>query len=44
MNLSFIPSETYDVVLCMGPLYHLIQGDDRIMVIQECKRVVKKTV
>jgi S-adenosylmethionine-dependent methyltransferase len=42
IDISFIPSETYDVVLCMGPLYHLIDVNDRNKVINECKRVVKK--
>jgi len=36
-----IKSNSYDVVLCMGPLYHLINKEDRNEVIDECKRVVK---
>ena len=40
-DLSFIESNSFDVVLCMGPLYHLVNEDDRFKVVQECKRVVK---
>ena len=42
INLSFLESESFDVVLCMGPLYHLVNEEDRIKVVQECKRIVKK--
>ena len=42
IDVSFLPSESYDVVFCMGPLYHLIDSIDRSSVINECKRVVKK--
>ncbi|MFW6029208.1 MAG: class I SAM-dependent methyltransferase [Halanaerobiales bacterium] len=32
----------FDVVLCMGPLYHLIEVRDRIKVIDECIKKLKK--
>lgn len=41
IDLSFLESNSFDVVLCMGPLYHLVNEDDRFKVVQECKRVVK---
>lgn len=34
-------SEQYDVVLCMGPLYHLTEEKDRIKAIQGCLEVLK---
>lgn len=40
-NLVKIPDESYDVVLCLGPLYHL-NREDRIKCILECKRICKK--
>ncbi len=43
VDISFIPADTFDVVLCMGPLYHLVDVTDRNKVIGECKRVVKKS-
>ncbi|HKM20245.1 MAG TPA: class I SAM-dependent methyltransferase [Candidatus Dojkabacteria bacterium] len=40
-NLSMYEDETFDMVLNLGPLYHL-EGGDRDKVIQEAKRVCKK--
>ena len=34
-------SEQYDVVLCMGPLYHFTEEKDRIKAIQGCLEVLK---
>lgn len=34
--------ESADIVLLMGPLYHLQNKDDRIQVLKEAKRVLKK--
>jgi ubiquinone/menaquinone biosynthesis C-methylase UbiE len=34
--------ETYDAVLLLGPLYHLIERDDRIAALGEASRVVKR--
>lgn len=36
------PDESADVVLLMGPLYHLQDKNDRLQVINEAKRVLKK--
>lgn len=40
-NLSGYRSGSYDVVLCMGPLYHLISEADQEKCLLECIRVVK---
>ncbi|MGG5461625.1 class I SAM-dependent methyltransferase [Clostridium sp. B9] len=42
LNLSNIEDESYDVVLCFGPLYHLSNMEDRIKCVNEVKRVCKK--
>lgn len=42
LDLSCYPDETFDVVLLLGPLYHLHQKEDRKQCIQEAKRVCKK--
>jgi len=36
------PDETADIVLMMGPLYHLAEKSDRIKTLKEAKRVLKK--
>jgi len=36
------PNETFDLVMMLGPLYHLIHLDERIQALKEAKRVVKK--
>lgn len=36
------PDDSADVVLLMGPLYHLIDADDRLKVLREAHRVLKK--
>lgn len=36
------PDDSADIVLLMGPLYHLQNRDDRIQVLNEAKRVLKK--
>lgn len=41
-NLSFIDSDTYDMVLLLGPMYHLFTDDDRHKAISEAIRVAKK--
>ncbi len=37
------PENYFDAVLLLGPLYHLQNKDDRIVTLQECKRVLKKS-
>ena len=40
-NLKGIDSKHFDVVLCLGPLYHLTNSNDREKCIEECIRVTK---
>lgn len=40
-NLSEIPDGSFDVVLCLGPLYHLPQGE-RALVLSECSRICRR--
>ncbi len=40
-DLSVFPDASYDMVLCLGPLYHLIDADDRIRAVREALRVLK---
>src|SRR5690554_795326 len=42
LDLSIIKDNTYDIVLCFGPLYHLEKLEDRMKCINEVKRVCKK--
>lgn len=42
LNLCGIEDNTYDVVLCLGPLYHFIDEADRRKVVKEALRVLKK--
>lgn len=42
LDLSRYADETYDVVLLMGPLYHLQDDADKKRAIQEAKRVCRK--
>jgi len=40
-DLEELKDNSFDLVLCMGPIYHLGDKDDKSKVINECKRVVK---
>jgi SAM-dependent methyltransferase len=40
-NLRMIADESVDVVLCLGPLYHLQRVEDRLRCVQEAVRVLK---
>ena len=40
-DLSSIEDGQYDHVLCMGPMYHLKDKDDRIKTIKECLKKLK---
>ncbi|MCS7365828.1 MAG: class I SAM-dependent methyltransferase [archaeon GB-1867-035] len=40
-NLNFLPDNFFDVVLCFGPLYHLIEPTDRVKTISEIRRVLR---
>lgn len=39
-ELSF-PDDSFDVVLCAGPLYHLAHRDDRLKALREARRVCR---
>jgi S-adenosylmethionine-dependent methyltransferase len=39
--LPFLAAASFDVVLCMGPMYHLAEEGDRAAAIAECVRVVR---
>lgn len=41
-NLSIIKDSTYDITLLFGPMYHLINKDEKIKALNEAKRVTKK--
>lgn len=40
-DLSFIDSDTYDIVLLLGPMYHLFTDEDKHKAIGEALRVAK---
>lgn len=41
-DLSFIPDETYDIVLLLGPMYHLFTEAEQKQALSEALRVTKK--
>jgi 2-polyprenyl-3-methyl-5-hydroxy-6-metoxy-1,4-benzoquinol methylase len=41
-DLSRFASESFDVVLLLGPLYHLLTPEERMKCLQEAHRVLKK--
>ncbi len=43
VHLSNIPSDTYDIVLLFGPLYHLFEEEDKRHAISEALRVAKSS-
>lgn len=42
LDLSEFEDDSFDVVLCMGALYHLHEKAEREKAVQECLRVLKK--
>ena len=42
IDLSFIPDEAYDIVLLLGPMYHLYTDDDKRRAMSEALRVAKR--
>ena len=42
LDLSVFPSERFDVVLLMGPLYHLLTEEERHTAICEARRVLRR--
>ncbi len=41
LDLSVFPDAAFDAALLMGPLYHLLQDEDRRQAIREARRVLK---
>ena len=41
VDLSRFPDESFDVVLEFGPMYHLVDDNDKITALREAKRVLK---
>lgn len=41
INLDFLEADSYDLVLCLGPLYHLASPAEKMKCIDEAKRVCK---
>ena len=42
IDLSIYEDSKFDIVLLMGPLYHLLEASEREQCIRECYRVLKK--
>ena len=42
LDLSYLEDNSFDIVLCFGPLYHLKSDEDKLTAIKESKRVCKK--
>ncbi|GMA64956.1 class I SAM-dependent methyltransferase [Alicyclobacillus fastidiosus] len=42
-DLSRFESETFDCVMCFGPLYHIIDDTERDKCLKECLRVLKSS-
>ena len=42
MDLSFLEGEKYDIVLLLGPLYHLYTQKDQLTALRESMRLLKK--
>lgn len=42
LNIDSIKDNSYDIVLCFGPLYHLSKIEDRMKCIEQVKRVCKE--
>ena len=41
LDLSFLTSQTFDVVLLLGPLYHLHSQNDKLTAFDQTKRILK---
>ena len=42
LKLSRFSDESFDVTLVFGPMYHLLEEDEKVKALQEAKRVTKK--
>ncbi len=43
LDLKTFPTDTFDAVLLMGPLYHLLEREQRVQAVYEACRVLKPT-
>ena len=41
-DLKRFDNEYFDMILCLGPLYHIVEAKERSQCVDECIRVVKK--
>lgn len=41
LNLHLLESEKYDVLLLMGPMYHVLNETDRVKILKEARRILK---
>ena len=41
-DLGKYPSESFDCILLFGPLYHLVEKEDRSKALRECHRLLKR--
>lgn len=41
VDLSYLKDEDFDLIICFGPMYHLIKKEDKLKALSECKRVLK---
>ena len=44
IDLSRFKDETFDLTLLFGPMYHLIDENDKIKALNEAKRITKKDI
>ncbi len=42
LDLSFLEENKFDLAICFGPMYHLHTKEERLCVLSQLKRVVKK--
>ena len=42
LNLSMFESESFDIAILFGPMYHLFNFNDKLKALQEAKRITKK--
>ena len=40
--ITNLPDNSMEIILCFGPIYHLIKREERIEMLKECRRVVKE--
>ena len=41
-NLPFIESNSFDLIILFGPMYHLLKKEDKIKALLEAKRIIKE--